>query len=350
MNIPDITMAQIRGFVVQSVWRPIEPLFTLHNSFNYFTLLSALFFVFGALLYQNRLALLHPRRLRRALFPSGVFLHPSSLFDYRYYFLSRILIIAPILYVIAPTLTHLYESIQSILHTLFGAPPVTTGFFTTLPGRAITTLLLVVVFDFGYWLHHWLMHRFEWLWYFHKPHHSAQRLNVFTSVRAHPLEEIFAGILIALATALLTGVLNYFSTAPIKPFEIAAQNAILLVFYMTFYHLRHTQVWLPITGAWGHILQSPAHHQIHHSTDPRHHDKNFGFCLSIWDWLFGTLYVPERKERIIYGIGAESEVYNNLYGFLFRPFGELWRKIITRRAAGQLASADSTQEIRESLK
>ena len=56
-------------------------------------------------------------------------------------------------------------------------------------------------------------------------------------------------------------------------------------------------MWIPFTGLAGRILQSPAHHQIHHSDNPAHWDKNLGFALAVWDWAFGTLYIPERRAR-----------------------------------------------------
>ena len=50
---------------------------------------------------------------------------------------------------------------------------------------------------------------------------------------------------------------------------------------------------------------SPAHHQIHHSNNPIHFDKNLGNCLAVWDWMFGTLHVPSKeRENLVFGIEA----------------------------------------------
>ncbi|MEO0673284.1 MAG: sterol desaturase family protein, partial [Pseudomonadota bacterium] len=32
----------------------------------------------------------------------------------------------------------------------------------------------------------------------------------------------------------------------------------------------------------------PDMHRVHHSTERREHDTNFGFSLSVWDRVFGT--------------------------------------------------------------
>ena len=54
-------------------------------------------------------------------------------------------------------------------------------------------------------------------------------------------------------------------------------------------HLQHSHMWIAFRGMLGRIFVSPAHHQVHHSDNPKHFDKNFGSCLALWDWMFGTL-------------------------------------------------------------
>ena len=80
-----------------------------------------------------------------------------------------------------------------------------------------------------------------------------------------------------------------------------------MMFLLTYGHLRHSHMWIAFTGLAGRILQSPAHHQIHHSTNPAHFDKNLGFALAVWDWAFGTLAIPARtREPIVFGVGDEG--------------------------------------------
>ena len=73
--------------------------------------------------------------------------------------------------------------------------------------------------------------------------------------------------------------------------------------------------------SWGdrleHVFCSPAQHQIHHSTDPRHHDRNFGGLLSLWDWLFGTLITARTRQQITFGLGAESDRYHTVRDMYF---------------------------------
>src|SRR5260370_139515 len=88
----------------------------------------------------------------------------------------------------------------------------------------------------------------------------------------------------------------------------------------TIVHLRHSHMWIAFTGLAGRLFQSPAHHQIHHSDQPRHFNKNLGFALAVWDWLFGTLYVPEQYEKITFGVGAEHVRFDTVLKTFALPF------------------------------
>ena len=47
-----------------------------------------------------------------------------------------------------------------------------------------------------------------------------------------------------------------------------------------------------IDGAVRALLVTPDMHRVHHSVVAAERNSNYGFCLSVWDRLFGT-YVPE---------------------------------------------------------
>lgn len=92
--------------------------------------------------------------------------------------------------------------------------------------------------------------------------------------------------------------------------------------------LRHSPVWLHFGRRLNHVFYSPAHHQIHHSEDPRHWGKNLGGVLAIFDWMAGTLYVPGEREELSYGLASaeDNERYNTSVGALYvLPFIRIWR-------------------------
>ena len=73
-------------------------------------------------------------------------------------------------------------------------------------------------------------------------------------------------------------------------------------------HLQHSHVWIPFTGLLGRIMMSPAHHQIHHSMNPKHFNRNLGGVLAIFDWAFGTLHIPSKTpEKLTFGVAADAE-------------------------------------------
>ena len=108
--------------------------------------------------------------------------------------------------------------------------------------------------------------------------------------------------------------------------------AIILVLFVHIYvHLQHTHLWIAFTGLAGRIFLSPAHHQIHHSNNPIHFDKNLGSCLAIWDWLFGTLYVPRKEpEPITFGVKVGEADMHSLAELSIAP---------VRRAAAHIAQS-----------
>jgi hypothetical protein len=95
------------------------------------------------------------------------------------------------------------------------------------------------------------------------------------------------------------------------------------VFFIYLYvHLQHSQLWISFTGWLGHLFMSPAHHQIHHSRNPAHFNKNLGSCLALWDWMFGTLYMSRRaeRERLEFGVEPDREHAHTIRGELIAPF------------------------------
>lgn len=52
-------------------------------------------------------------------------------------------------------------------------------------------------------------------------------------------------------------------------------------------------------------------HQIHHSKEPWHIDKNLSQIFSFWDYLLGSLYIPKKREIFEVGLSEEKD-WNNL--------------------------------------
>ena len=97
-------------------------------------------------------------------------------------------------------------------------------------------------------------------------------------------------------------------------------------------HLQHSHLPISYGPLLNRVLMSPMVHQTHHSIDPRHRDKNFGVKFALWDWLFGTLCVPDRHERLQVGlVGMNKDEFTTvgqLYLGPFRRAGGLIRRCL----------------------
>ena len=238
-----------------------------------------------------------------------------------------------------------YETVTNGIITAmvrgFGQPGASA--LPSLVQNGIVTLMLFLAYELGYWFNHWLSHRVPLLWEFHKVHHSAEHLTPLTNFRVHPVYTwIFANIL-AFAAAVANGFARYFFGDTAYQYAMADTNLILVFFIHAYVHLQHSEVWIAFRGLLGRVLVSPAHHQIHHSRDPRHFNRNYGSCLALWDWMFGTLYVP-AKEREVKAFGVEPDHYpaHTITGELFAPFARAWgvlRAMLPKREAPAAAPA-----------
>jgi sterol desaturase/sphingolipid hydroxylase (fatty acid hydroxylase superfamily) len=272
------------------------------------------------------------RPLLRALFPKSILRSESNWVDV-FYFYFNIFIFGIVFGWALLSYEVLSHAVAGGLTALFGARPPSG--LPVLVSRSIITVMLFLAYELGYWLNHYLSHRVPFLWEFHKVHHTATVLTPLTNFRVHPVYMcIFLNIL-ALFTGLANGVGDYFLGQTTHPYGLSENNIILVFFIYLYVHLQHTQLWISFTGWLGHLLMSPAHHQIHHSRDPAHFNKNLGSCLAVWDWMFGTLYIPAAKrERLDFGVEPDRQGAHTIWGELIAPFGRAGL-LVKRRLEGR---------------
>jgi len=188
---------------------------------------------------------------------------------------------------------------------------------------ALMTLALYLAYEFAYFGYHYLSHRIPFLWAFHRVHHTAEVLSPLTNFRVHPVDSLVFGNCVALMTGLVGGALTWALGRTVNPFVINGTNVILVGFLFCLVHLQHSHIWISFRGVLGRIIMSPAHHQLHHSSNPAHFGSNFGSCLSVWDWMFGTLRMPgEKAERLTFGAAGPGERPHSVTGGLITPFIE----------------------------
>lgn len=199
--------------------------------------------------------------------------------------------------------------------------PVTPSALPPFVAEAAIVVALFLGYEIGYWLNHWLSHRVPFMWEFHRVHHSAEVLTPLTNFRVHPVYMIVFANIVAVTTAIASGITNYALGDTSHQYALTGTNLILIAFIHIYVHLQHSELWISFRGVLGHIFVSPAHHQVHHSTNPAHYNRNFGSCLAIWDWMFGTLYVPAReREKLRFCVTPDRFPAHTITGEMIAPF------------------------------
>lgn len=146
---------------------------------------------------------------------------------------------------------------------------------------ALQFLVAFFVIDFIQWLIHNLMHRIPWFWEFHKVHHSIEELDWLGSLRFHWME-------IAIYKIIQYPALAFLGFDYRVLFVLAVVSTLIG-------HFNHANLRFNL-GPLKFFLNSPEMHEWHH-THPNAGpiNKNFGINLALWDWIFGTAFLPGVK-------------------------------------------------------
>jgi sterol desaturase/sphingolipid hydroxylase (fatty acid hydroxylase superfamily) len=293
--------------------------FSPGSMFSLYSLLTAFCVGVGFLGFRqwSRRGRVRPAVLARAIFARRLVWNRSTLADVGFFFLNCFAIGA----LIGWALIEGNAVGKAVLYGLKGhLGAVAPSQSPDLLLRAGMTLTLFLAYEFSYWLDHYLKHRIPFLWEMHRTHHTAETLTPWTMWRVHPLDTLVFSNIQALFIGCAAGVATYLMGKDDPAFLVDGGNVILVFFIYACVHLQHSQFWIPFTGTAGRLFMSPAHHQIHHSLDPAHHNSNLGSCLAVCDWLFGTLVVPSKESpNLKYGVAPRAEDPHSIHELLVAP-------------------------------
>jgi sterol desaturase/sphingolipid hydroxylase (fatty acid hydroxylase superfamily) len=151
-------------------------------------------------------------------------------------------------------------------------------------------LVFFVAVDFIQWFTHVLLHRFDFLWRFHRVHHSVEEMGFAAHLRYHWMENVFYTPMKYIVVMLIGGF------HPEQAF---------IVYYISIAigHINHANIGIDY-GSLKYILNNPKMHIWHHAYElpkNRSHGVNFGISLSVWDYLFRTNYLPSSGRDIRLG-------------------------------------------------
>lgn len=258
------------------------------------------------------------------LFSPQIWGHPSALVDYQLLFfnsLVKILLITP--YLLAHTafayvVVRSWESCIGIKDTiLWSSTSINISY----------TILFLLLSDFSRFLLHYALHKIPFLWEFHKVHHAAEVLTPITLYRVHPIEFFLFRLRSLLVFGLITGSFFFWFRTGIEPLSILKIHAGIFLFNLIGANLRHSHIPISFGNSLERIFISPSQHQIHHSVEEKHYDKNFGSIFSIWDGLFGSLFISQKSEKIAFGIEKkEQKGFQSFWQNLYLPFKNIFNK------------------------
>lgn len=176
------------------------------------------------------------------------------------------------------------------------------GPLSTLP-LWVQIVIFVVASDFLlYWIHRGF-HR-PAMWKYHAIHHSSKELEWISAARFHPVN-IFLGT-VAVDVALLLAGISPEVMVVVGPFTIAYSALVHANLNWTF-------------GPFKYVFASPVFHRWHHTAFDKGGDKNFAGTFPVFDWLFGTFYMPEHELPEVYGVD-DKEFPDGFGAQLLYPF------------------------------
>ena len=173
-------------------------------------------------------------------------------------------------------------------------------------------LIFFILNDFVQWSTHFLLHRFAFLWRFHKVHHSVEEMGFAAHLRYHWMENLFYKPLKTFAVMIIVG------AEPDQAFFIH-------FFAIIIGHLNHANIRI----TWGplkYIFNNSVMHLYHHAKELPEGQMpgvNFGISLSLWDYIFKTNYIPQDQDGD-YALGFDDidEFPKGFFGQLVTGFGK----------------------------
>ena len=311
------------GGYASYVWHEItHPSF--HNYFYWLIIVSAFFF---------GLEIIKPWRENQPLFRKDFWL------DFFYMFFNFFLFSLVIYNAASDVVVNIFNS---AIKSVFNFDLQASNPLQTWPLWAVL-LIGFLVRDFVQWWVHRLLHRVEWLWQFHKVHHSVEEMGFAAHLRYHWMETIVYRSIEYIPLALLGIGLYDFFIIHIFTLSIGHYNhsnitvsgkvsggvlgflvGMMMVFGIADITFLEDASWLVKIAVWAgttligafvfgpfmkKLFNSPEMHIWHHAyelPENRKYGINFGISLAIWDYIFGTAEIPHDGRDIRLGFPGDE--------------------------------------------
>jgi len=192
---------------------------------------------------------------------------------------------------------------------------ITTPWLADLP-FLVQAMLAMLLFEFGqYWMHR-LMHNNSWFWATHAPHHHLTQLNAMKGYVGNPIELFLISL----------GIVALFDWDKAAVFAAISVSITVVIF-------AHANVRANPPIWYSFFFTTIRHHSLHHTAMSYEDTRcNYGNSLILMDRIFGTF---KDGESTIVGQGARKRL-SIPQQWVF-PFQPLIDQMQTRR--GKVSSS-----------
>lgn len=278
------------------------------------------------------------------LLPKDIYTHVSARVDVWLWVFERLLRPLWAVGLLAAVSPAVEQTIIASLAWTFGDSPALQS---SLAWMLLYSLVILLCYDFVFYCIHYAMHKVPALWAIHKVHHSAEVLTPLTRSREHFIAGPIWATGAALSYGFAGGIFAYLFNGGITQATLFNIGffALLFGFNGSFRHY-HVAFYYP---AWlSKWLQSPAMHHTHHSYLRQHWDTNLAAVTSIWDRVFGTMYIPARDEYTPWGLGPKTQAeYRGFLQNTIGPFRDWYRMLKGGRSPLEAPGARPEDAIRQ---
>jgi len=171
-------------------------------------------------------------------------------------------------------------------------------------------VLILLATDFVWYWYHRLGHEINFLWAAHIVHHQSEEFNLSTAARITTFQALFRNI--------------FWCVLPFIGFHPTMIITILLV-HGAYSFFTHTQL-VGKLGWLEHVFITPSLHGVHHASDEKYLDKNYGDVFVFWDKLFGTFQTEEEPPK--FGLTHPLKSYSFLWQHFhyYLEIGEAYKR------------------------
>ena len=170
-----------------------------------------------------------------------------------------------------------------------------------------------LLIDFcSYWAHN-ISHNQRFWWATHVVHHTGEHYNLTISFRLSWMQ--YLKIIFMLPVFLM-------GFHPVI-FFVANQIAVLFQFWV------HTEYIRKMPRFFEYIFATPSNHRVHHGSQEKYINKNYGATFIFWDRLFGTY--QKEEEQVIYGITTSIENKGNPFHVNFHEYADMIQDVKTAK-------------------